>query len=187
MKDGQTVRLTLTHATSNNFDLLVADGLTGEQFGSCITNVMPETCTFTYSRPLLTDITIIPGSRLGPYTLNIDSAARKIAPPQSPTTDTIPQTPNPPSPTTLPQQPVPQVRLSMAITGTGNVTSTPRGILCGNTCEAAFDAGTRITLTAFPSPGFTFSGWRGSKCFGTDPCTITLLESTSVNALFEKI
>ena len=198
VKDAQTVRLTLTHATSNNFDLLVADGLTGEQFGSCITNVMPETCTFTYSRPLLTDITIIPGSRLGPYTLNIDSAPRKITPPQSPTTDTIPQTPkppspttlplppNPPSPTTLPQQPVPQIRLSMAITGTGNVTSTPRGILCGNTCEAAFDAGTRITLTAFPSPGFAFSGWRGSKCFGTAPCTITLLENTSLNALFEK-
>ena len=50
--------------------------------------------------------------------------------------------------------------------GTGTVTSSPVGINCGVTCEAAFDFGTEVTLTATPTGGSTFAGWSGAGSTG---------------------
>jgi len=68
-------------------------------------------------------------------------------------------------------------------TGAGTITSSPSGISCGTECSEAYDAGTRVQLTATPSPGSTFVGW-GGACTGTGACSITLTADTSVTAAF---
>jgi len=45
-------------------------------------------------------------------------------------------------------------------------------------------AGSRVTLTATPSPGFEFAGWQGA-CTGTGSCQITMTGPTSVTAQFQ--
>jgi uncharacterized repeat protein (TIGR02543 family) len=73
--------------------------------------------------------------------------------------------------------------LSVAVTGSGTVTSTPSGINCTSNCSAPFAVGSNVTLTAAPATGFTFSGWSGA-CTGTAACTVTLSASSSVSAAF---
>ncbi len=68
--------------------------------------------------------------------------------------------------------------------GGGGVKSVPPGIICGTDCEESFPKGTSVTLTATANPGFLFTGWSGGGCSGTDPCTLTLNNPTSVTADF---
>ena len=68
-------------------------------------------------------------------------------------------------------------------TGSGSVTSTPAGIDCGSTCEANFDDGASVTLTATAASGSTFTGWSG-PCTGTGTCSVTMNEARSVTASF---
>ena len=69
--------------------------------------------------------------------------------------------------------------------GSGTVTSLPAGINCGATCSTTFAAGTGVTLTATPaSAASTFTGWLGSGCTGTLPCTKTLSATANVSATF---
>lgn len=71
--------------------------------------------------------------------------------------------------------------LSVTVTGTGSVSSTPAGLTCsGGTCTHAFDAGTQVTLA--PSGG-TFSNWSGA-CSGSGNCVVTLSADQSVTAAF---
>jgi hypothetical protein len=67
--------------------------------------------------------------------------------------------------------------------GAGAVSSSPAGITCGTTCEAAFAAQTAVTLTATPAAGSRFAGWSGA-CSGTGACTLTLAAATTVSATF---
>ncbi|MFN0249728.1 MAG: InlB B-repeat-containing protein [Kofleriaceae bacterium] len=68
--------------------------------------------------------------------------------------------------------------------GSGRITSTPAGIDCGSTCDASFEEGTMITLTAEPDPSSVFTGW-GGACSGATPvCEVTVDASTSVTATF---
>ncbi len=70
--------------------------------------------------------------------------------------------------------------------GSGIVSSDPLGIACGATCAAGFDFGTVITLTAAALGGnFTFAGWSGSGCSGTDSCMVTATAPSSVTATFD--
>lgn len=69
--------------------------------------------------------------------------------------------------------------------GTGTVTSNPRGINCGDTCTYGFTDGKKVTLTAKPARDATFTGWSGG-CSGTKTtCSLTMTEYTSVTANFE--
>jgi uncharacterized repeat protein (TIGR02543 family) len=68
----------------------------------------------------------------------------------------------------------------------GTVASDPSGIACGRDCSEGYAAGTRVTLTATPATGATFTGWSGA-CAGTGTCTVTLNQSTSVTASFKKL
>ena len=69
--------------------------------------------------------------------------------------------------------------------GSGTVTSSPAGINCGATCTVTFPAGAAVTLTATPtSAASTFTGWLGSGCTGTLPCTRTLNSTANVSATF---
>jgi len=74
--------------------------------------------------------------------------------------------------------------------GRGTVTSseTPQArIVCGATCQADYDSGTQVTLTARAEPGFVFDGWRGGGCSGTGTCTVTLTANTMVFATFNDV
>ncbi len=70
--------------------------------------------------------------------------------------------------------------------GSGTVSSTPAGIICGVSCAAIFEEGTAITLTAIADSGSEFTGWSGA-CSGTGPCAFTLGEGAKVVANFAKM
>lgn len=72
--------------------------------------------------------------------------------------------------------------------GTGLVTSSTGGITCGTTCVSApLPGGTTITLSATPDARMTFTGWSGTGCAGTAPCTLTPTANTVITATFSQI
>ena len=79
-------------------------------------------------------------------------------------------------------------RLSVSLAGLGSGTvssSTPAGaIACGATCDASFQTGTPVTLTAVAAPGSTFTGWHRADCPGVGACTVTMTADTPVTATF---
>ncbi len=70
-----------------------------------------------------------------------------------------------------------------ALGARGAITSNPAGINCGTVCDARFDPGTTVVLTAKPDRGSKFLGWSQS-CSGRARCTISLKSATSVTARF---
>jgi List-Bact-rpt repeat protein len=75
--------------------------------------------------------------------------------------------------------------VALAGSGSGTVTSAPGSINCGIVCSDAFATGSDVTLTATPASGSTFAGWSGA-CSGTGLCKVTMSQSRSVTATFEK-
>ncbi len=68
-------------------------------------------------------------------------------------------------------------KLSISKTGKGTVTVSPNA--------ASYAAGTVVTLTATPDPGFPWIGWAGA-CTGTSTtCTLTMNSNLSVTANFK--
>ena len=53
--------------------------------------------------------------------------------------------------------------------------------------QQTYTSGTTVTLTAVPSNGYTFNGWSGGGCSGSDPCTLTMNADTTVTASFTPI
>ncbi|MGM9425856.1 S8 family serine peptidase [Hydrogenophaga sp. MI9] len=68
-------------------------------------------------------------------------------------------------------------------TGSGIVSSTPSGILCGGDCSETYSAGTSVALVATAATGSVFSGWSGA-CSGTAGCTVSMALPRSVTATF---
>lgn len=75
------------------------------------------------------------------------------------------------------------VTVSKTGTGSGTVTSSPAGIICGADCTEVYNFGTAVTLTAAAAPGSTFTGWSGA-CTGTAPCTVSVNAAVTVTATF---
>lgn len=79
------------------------------------------------------------------------------------------------------------VTISVSVTGSGSgdVTSKPAGISCGDgktACAVAFAAGSSVTLTAAQAGGSTFHAWSGD-CSGTQAtCALSPTSGTSVSA-----
>ena len=204
LKGRQSLELTLSHVAATNFDLLVSDGVTGTRLGACITDVAPETCTFTFPNARLIDVTIVPRTFTGTYTLEIVSTALERTQP-----DTIATEPSTvPLPTAAPSSP-PTSSFALSViksgNGTGEVRVNPRGVLqCGEIpsspgpnvsleagCAEIYDANTVVTLTAIPertvdiTTGSTFMGWGGGGCAGTEiSCQVTMSADQTVVALF---
>jgi subtilisin-like proprotein convertase family protein len=80
-------------------------------------------------------------------------------------------------------QPV-RLTVTRAGSGSGTVTSAPSGINCGGMCETTYDRATTVTLTASAAAGSVFAGWSGGGCSGTGICTVTVGDTTTVNATF---
>jgi PKD repeat protein len=76
--------------------------------------------------------------------------------------------------------------LTVYITGSGTVTSSPTGIDCGTDCTEQYSEGTVVNLTAEPvDAGSTFAGWTGSGCSETVGCNVSINEDTDVTAAFD--
>ena len=75
-------------------------------------------------------------------------------------------------------------QLTVSVSGSGTVTSSPAGIDCPTTCAANFNDGTIVTLSATPASGYNFSGF-GGACTGMS-CQLTLTggQNLSVTATF---
>ena len=82
------------------------------------------------------------------------------------------------------QAPAATHSLTVTISGTGSVGSTPAGLACTGSCTTSFAAGTAVTLLATPSADQAFAGWSGG-CEGSAPhCTLTLTTDLQVTASF---
>ena len=71
--------------------------------------------------------------------------------------------------------------------GSGTVTRSTPGINCSTvgTSQTCYHLpGTKVTLTANPSPGSIFMGWSGAGCSGTETCVVDIAEHTTVTATF---
>ena len=77
------------------------------------------------------------------------------------------------------------LQLTVSVRGAGKVTG--GGITCGSgvsTCSAGETAGSKVTLTATPTSGATFTSW-GGACSGTArTCIVTMSVAKSVTATF---
>ena len=72
--------------------------------------------------------------------------------------------------------------LSVTVSGTGTVTSSPAGISCSaGTCGASFPAGSTVVLTA--SAG-TLSAWGGACSGSASTCSVTMTAAKSATATF---
>jgi phospholipase C len=81
------------------------------------------------------------------------------------------------------QPPPNPVQVSVTLSGSGTVTSSPAGVNCGTTCSQSFPEGTQVTLNATPAAGFSFGGWSGA-CTGTGACVLPTSGAQSVTASF---
>jgi len=70
----------------------------------------------------------------------------------------------------------PEFRLTLSTTGSGTIQSDPAG--------DKFPAGTRVTLTATPAPGWRFEGWSGDLTGTDNPAIITMDREKSITANF---
>jgi Divergent InlB B-repeat domain len=87
------------------------------------------------------------------------------------------------SPFLAAREAVPLTVSVVRLDGSGTVTSAPTGIACPPTCSHGFERATEVVLTATPDDRSRFEGWRGA-CSGRDPCRLSLLQATSVEAVF---
>jgi uncharacterized repeat protein (TIGR01451 family) len=76
--------------------------------------------------------------------------------------------------------------LTVNITGSGSVTSTPSGIACPGDCTNEYSEGASVALTPEPSSGFVFSGWSGA-CSGNAACNVTMSADQTVGATFTPV
>jgi hypothetical protein len=68
--------------------------------------------------------------------------------------------------------------------GSGKVTSTPKGISCPKKCSHGFAFGKIVTLKAKAGRGSAFAGWSGRSCSGRSKCKIAIVGPVSVTAKF---
>ncbi len=77
-------------------------------------------------------------------------------------------------------------KLTVAAEGGGSVVSSPSGIDCGGQCQALYNAGVEVTLTAKPGPWREFDVFTGG-CFGIGKgvCKATMDADKTVTAKFK--
>lgn len=92
-----------------------------------------------------------------------------------------------------PTPPPPPPALTLTVAGSGTVTSSPAGIDCGSgatACSYAFPWGTKVTLTATPVTGGSFSLWTNAAGCTTPhvtTCTVTYEGTQTIGAIFTTV
>ena len=77
--------------------------------------------------------------------------------------------------------------VTVAISGSGTVTSSSPGLSCsgaGSTCSAIFTTGASLSLVATPAAGFFFGGWTGAGCGAASACDLTVTSDLNLTAAF---
>jgi hypothetical protein len=75
-------------------------------------------------------------------------------------------------------------RVSVAVTGKGQVTSEPYGIACPRRCTTALESYEPAELIAKPARGWKFRRWTGA-CVGSKPvCDLTMNRALQARAVF---
>ncbi len=74
--------------------------------------------------------------------------------------------------------------LSIAVTGSGSVTTLPDLGTCAGTCQRTYAYDTRVTLQPVAIGNAVFAGWTGA-CLGSGPCEVAMTAARSVQATFE--
>jgi hypothetical protein len=85
---------------------------------------------------------------------------------------------------TLQATPRETLRVKLAGTKQGTVTSSPAGINCGAKCSSPFFKPQAVTLTEHPVSGHRFTGWSGACTGKTTTCKVTMTATKSVTATF---
>ncbi|MCG6550840.1 MAG: hypothetical protein L7F77_00825, partial [Candidatus Magnetominusculus sp. LBB02] len=78
--------------------------------------------------------------------------------------------------------------VSTSGTGTGTVTSSPTGIICGTngtSCSSTFPDNYTVTLTASADNSSAIKSWTGCDWSSGSLCTVTLLSNRTVSAIFQ--
>jgi hypothetical protein len=75
--------------------------------------------------------------------------------------------------------------LAVRVDGRGTVTTKPAAISCPDRCDAEFDSGRSVTLTASARRGMIFAGW-GGDCAGLRRCRLRIDAARVVTARFER-
>jgi len=84
-----------------------------------------------------------------------------------------------------------QAVLTVIVSGSGTVTSSPPGITCPSTCNAAFPLDGTVNLTATPGTGATSVTWAwpagtaGCSLMSTTGCTVVLDTNQTIDATFQ--
>lgn len=81
------------------------------------------------------------------------------------------------------------VQLDIAVSGNGQVVSTPSGINCPSLCSGNFPNASIVTLTASATAGYQFAAWTGaaSNCGNTPTCHLNLAGNMQAGANFVAI
>jgi Divergent InlB B-repeat domain len=79
--------------------------------------------------------------------------------------------------------PPPSYGLTVSVEGSGTGTVSGSGVSCPGSCSGSYLAGSKVTLTATPASGSTFTGW-GGACSGTGACEVTMNAAEHVSAVF---
>jgi uncharacterized repeat protein (TIGR02543 family) len=77
------------------------------------------------------------------------------------------------------QDPPTTYTLTVNTSGQGSVTRNPD--------QASYPAGSTVTLTATPAPGWSFSGWSGDASGSTNPLQVTMDGNKTITANFTQI
>ena len=77
-----------------------------------------------------------------------------------------------------------QFTLTVSVTGSGSVVSTPGGIDCGADCGESYPSAGSVTLTAAPAAGFEIGTWTGCDTVSGDQCTVAVVIDRAVGVTF---
>lgn len=78
-----------------------------------------------------------------------------------------------------------QYPVTVAVTGSGTVTSSDGTLNCGAQCSTTLRSGSVLALSATPGSGFNLQTW-GGACAGSsgNTCTVTVNQATTIAATF---
>ena len=81
----------------------------------------------------------------------------------------------------------PTLTVTKSGSGSGRVSSSPRGIDCGTDCSQSYSFRATVTLTASPAPASEFASW-GGACWGAaQTCQASMTGALSVTATFNLV